>query len=38
LDADGAGLTSTDGEEMDMTAERWARELMTRELSLERPQ
>jgi hypothetical protein len=38
LDAAGAGLTSTDGEEMDMTAERWARELMTRELPLESPQ
>jgi hypothetical protein len=27
----GAGLNSIDGEEMDMAAERWARELMTRE-------
>jgi len=28
VETGGAGLNSTDGEEMDMAAERWARELM----------
>jgi len=28
VEIDGVGLNSTDGEEMDMAAERWARELM----------
>jgi hypothetical protein len=28
VESDGAGLNTTDGEEMDMAAERWARELM----------